>query len=45
MTFDLGFLTLHLTLTGQSDPWYGPFVVGIPLGLLGVFVYYSFFDR
>jgi hypothetical protein len=44
MTFDFGFLRLTFYLTGPSDPWYGPFVVAIPLGMVVVWIYYVFFD-
>jgi len=35
MTVDLGLLKLHLYLSGPpADPWYGPWVIGVPLGIL-----------
>lgn len=45
MTLGLGILRLTFYMTGPSDPWYGPFVVAIPLGMAVVCVYYTFFDR
>jgi hypothetical protein len=35
MIVDLGLLKLHLYLNGPpADPWSGPWVIGVPLGIL-----------
>jgi hypothetical protein len=35
MIVDLGLLKLLLYLSGPpADPWYGPLVIGVPLGIL-----------
>lgn len=45
MTIDLGIIRFVFTLGGRSDPWYGPLVVSIPLGLVLVWLYFKFFDK
>jgi hypothetical protein len=45
MTIDLGIIRFVISLGGQSDPWYGPLVVAVPLGLVLVWGYYTFLDK
>lgn len=45
MLVDLGFARVALTLTGPSNPWWLSIALGIPLGLLLVTIYHTFFDR
>jgi hypothetical protein len=42
MTIDLGIIRFVITLGGQSDPWYGPLAVAVPLGLVLVWGYCRF---